>query len=78
MLICLLLGKCTWSAKGVFGCAGGGVNFLWLSHLHVGEWLRRTGVLSRLVARCVVVLRLFPRGGAGFVALVRVGLVVHG
>ena len=29
VLICLLLGKCTWSAKSVFGYAGGGVSFLW-------------------------------------------------
>ena len=34
--------------------------------------------MCRLVVQCVVVLRLFLQGGAGFVALVRVGLIVHG
>ena len=58
--------------------AGGGVKCLWWSHLLEDVWPRRAGVVSRLVARCVVVLRSFPRSGAGFVALVRIGLIVHG
>ena len=78
VLICLLLAKCTWSAKSVFGYAGGGVNCLWWSHPYVGGWLRKTGVLSRFVVRCVVVLRSFLRGGVGFVAPVRIALTVRG